>query len=240
MASITQATAKNALLQAMTAADFALLQPHLREIPLPARMPLATAGEAIAYAWFIESGVISISAETPDGCPIEVGIAGREGLVDVAMVGGADSSPFDCFVQIPGEALRLPAGELCQAIEASPTLRRLLAAYVQTLLIQISHTALANGANTIGQRLARWLLMSSDRLGGDTVPITHNFLSGALGVRRAGVTVAVQTLDARGMIHASRGLIAIRDRAALKAYSRDLYGPPEAEYRRLIGRNPFA
>lgn len=174
MTSVSQSRTKNALLRAMPPADFALLAAHLRETPLPVRLSLVTAGEPIAFAWFIESGVMSIVAETPDGRQIEVGIVGREGMVDVSAINGADRSPLNCFVQIGGDGLRLPVGELRKAMEASPTLRRLLAAYVQTLLIQISHTALANGANTIEQRLARWLLMSGDRVDGVRVAMTHD------------------------------------------------------------------
>lgn len=204
------------------------------------RMPLVAPHEPIDFVWFVESGIVSMVAESPDGRQVEVGIVGREGMVDPAMVNGADRSPLNCFVQVAGEARRMPAAVLRAAIEDSASLRLLLARYVQTLLVQISHTALANAANTIEQRLARWLVMSGDRIDGAAVPMTHEFLAVMLGVRRAGVTVAVRSLAALGLIEAARGQIAIRDRAGLVAYSRAIYGPPEAEYVRLIGRDPFA
>lgn len=197
-------------------------------------MSLTVTDIPTASAWFIESGLVSMVAESAEGREIEVGVIGREGVVDPSAILGADRAMFNCFAQVPGSALRMPAAELRRALEASTTLRALLTRYMLTLMVQIAHTALANATHTIEKRLARWLLMSDDRVDGHEVQMTHDFLAVMLGVRRAGVTEAVQSLVAMGLIEAGRGKIVIRDRVALAAYVRDLYGLPEATYQSLI------
>lgn len=121
----------------------------------------------------------------------------------------------------------------------SPTstglLRPAFLRYVQVVLVQTAHTALANAHARLEDRLCRWILMCCDRLDGDLLPLTHEFLSMMLGVRRAGVTTAIHLLEGRGLIRARRGCIEIVDRDGLKAGAADIYGVPEAEYRRLIG-----
>jgi len=107
---------------------------------------------------------------------------------------------------------------------------------VQAFMIQIGQTALANGSHTLEQCLARWLLMCHDRVDGDDLPLVHEFLSMMLGVRRPGVTIAVQTLEATGIIKAKRGHIIVQDRARLEEVAGGSYGVPEAEYRRLFGQ----
>jgi CRP-like cAMP-binding protein len=120
-------------------------------------------------------------------------------------------------------------------MEASPSLRRLLVHYAHTVWVQTAHTALSNGRFTTNERLARWILMSHDRLDGDDVPLTHEFLALMLGVRRAGVTTSLHILEGEHMIRATRGNITVRDRAKLLAMAGDSYGVPEAEYHRIIG-----
>jgi CRP-like cAMP-binding protein len=107
--------------------------------------------------------------------------------------------------------------------------------YVEAFQVQVAHTALSHGSYTIEERLARWLLMCHDRLDGDDLPLVHEFLALMLGVRRSGVTLALQILEGAGVIHAKRGLITVHDRAKLQEIAGGSYGVPEVEYRRLIG-----
>ncbi|MGI4875892.1 MAG: Crp/Fnr family transcriptional regulator [Janthinobacterium lividum] len=235
MVETIQRTLKNQILQAMDPADFARLVPVFEPVTLKLRDSLVEPQRRLSHAYFPEDALVSVVATTRDGHQTEVGIIGRDGFVDVAMIHGADSSPLESFVQIAGTANRVPLADLRTALEASPALRTLLSRYAQCFLVQVSHTALANATHTIEQRLARWLVMSQDRIDGPEVSMTHEFLSIMLGVRRAGVTIAVQEIERRGLIKARRGILRITDRGALEDLAGDSYGTPEAEYHRLLG-----
>lgn len=230
-----QSSLRNKLLRRMSAADYALLSPHFVHVELPLNLVMVEPEQPILHSWFPEHGVCSLIAATDTGRQVEVGMIGCEGLVDTSVVHGTDRTPLLCFVQIAGRGWRMRSDALRAAAKASDSLQRLLLAYAQTVFIQVAHTALANASHTIGQRLARWLLMSQDRLGEPDVRLTHERLSLMLGVRRAGVTVAIQGLERAGLVTARRGSVGVADRAGLEAYAGDSYGTPEQEYARLIG-----
>lgn len=198
-------------------------------------MPLVRPGETIERCYFFESGIASVISGNADGKQAEIGIIGREGMVDVAAVMGGASSPLEAFVQMPGEAYVIPTAELAAIIDESRDFRRLLLGFAHSFLIQVSHTALATVTLNIEDRLARGLLMSCDRSDSDTFPVTHEFLSLMLSVRRAGVTDALNKLAAAGLIATSRGQITILDRTGLEKRAGDTYGAPEANYRELVG-----
>jgi len=120
-------------------------------------------------------------------------------------------------------------------MEKSRSLRDCFLHFAQAFMLQTAHTATANGRATIDERLARWLLMGHDRVDGDELPLTHEFIALMLSVRRAGVTVAIQKLEKKGLIKTKRGLIVVADRKALERAANGYYGVPEAEYRRLTG-----
>lgn len=225
----------NYLLRAISADDFLLFGDGLEPLAVPIHHDLAVAGAQLTHVVFPESGVISVVAQTPAGRQAEVGLIGREGMMGAAIVNDNDISAFSCFMQISGVAHRLPVARLRQALAASATLRAVLGRYSQSFLVQVSHSALAYAVYSLDERLARWLLMSHDRVGGSEVTITHEFLSLMLGVRRAGVTVALQTIEKDGLIAARRGIVTILDRTGLEARAGGSYGAPEAEFRRLIG-----
>jgi len=226
---------RNQLLARLSFADRARIVPHLALVHLPQRMPLVTPGEPIERCYFFETGVASVVSATADGKQAEIGLIGREGMVDVSAVMGGARTPLEVFVQMPGEAYSIPTSELMAIADESRDFRRLLLGFAHSFLIQVSHTALATVTLNIEDRLARWLLMSCDRSEDDTFPITHEFLSLMLGVRRAGVTDALNKLAGLGYIATSRGQITILDRAALEKRAGDNYGVPEANYRELIG-----
>jgi CRP-like cAMP-binding protein len=218
-----QHSIKNKLLSAMSASDFASLAPHLAFVEIARGEMLVFPGQAIKYSWFLEDGIASLVTASHGGHEAEAGIIGHEGMVDVATVLGALESPLRCNMQIPGSAYRMPAHTLAAAFQASPTLRSGLNLFAFSMVTQIAQTALANASFSIEQRLARWLLMCSDRLAGADIAITHEFLSLMLNVRRAGVTLAIQSLKSAGFVESRRGLISIVDRPGLEEFANDSY-----------------
>jgi len=231
----TQSTFRNHLLRTMAADDFALLAPHLEECDLKLGDPLYRAGDTPEYFWFPNSALGSLVATSPEGHRIEGGIFGREGFSPVGLVMGAQVSPYDCMIQSQGEAWRIKTGVLVDAVTASPSLRELLLRFAFVLSIQTTYTALSNSVHPIDERLARWLLMCHDRIIGDEMEITHEFLSLMLTVRRPSVTTALHVLEGNGFIRAERRRITIRNRAGLEEFAGDAYGIPEAQYRNLLG-----
>lgn len=181
----------------------------------------------------MEEGIASVVLETPQGHQTEVGIVGREGMVDIATVHGQDRAVHRCFIQIAGSGYRLPSAVLKAAIEEHSDLRHVLLAYAHNFMTQISSTALANASFSIEQRLARWLLLCHDRGDDQVVAMTHEFLSLMLNVRRAGVTTSVQALERAGLVVGRRGAIEIIDRARLEDFAGDAYIVSEATSSRL-------
>ena len=218
----------------MSGADFDALRPHLVRVALDVRDALEAPGEPIRYVYFPEPSVCSVVAVTPKGERIEVGLIGPEGMSGMSVLHGSDRTPLQTFTQVAGQAIRIATEPLRDALGSSATLRPLLLRYSQAFSLQLSYTALANGRCTIDERLARWLLMCNDRLDGDIVPLTHEFLALMLGVRRAGVTTALHVLERSSVIAAARGRIEILNRAGLQEATGDSYGVPEAEYERLM------
>ena len=226
---------RNRLLAALPEQDFEELRPKLHRVDLAMRQVLEVPNEPIRHVYFPDPSVSSVVAITPQNERLEVGLFGSEGMSGLAVLNGTDRSAHQTFMQVPGQAIRIEADDLRTALDTSPSLRRLLLLYSQAQAVQISYTALANGRFTIDERLARWLLMCHDRIDGDAFPITHEFLALMLGIRRAGVTTALQALETSRVIKAGRGRIEILDRDELRAGAGDCYGTPEAEYERLIG-----
>jgi CRP-like cAMP-binding protein len=220
----------------MTDEDFALLRPHLKLVSLDVQRVLVEPGQPVEHVYFLEHGIASVVAVSPSGERIEVANIGREGMAGHSIVQRVERTPLLTFIQVAGPASHLPASVLVRAMEESESLRALMLRYVQTTLIQMAFTSLANGRHTLSERLARWLLMSQDRLERDELPLTHEFLSLMLGVRRPGVTEAMHVLEGEHIIRAARGSITVLDRARLEEAAGDSYGVPEAEYERLIGK----
>jgi CRP-like cAMP-binding protein len=237
MPDLPLSSVRNRLLRKLSLDDLSLLHPHLEPVTLDRGDVLVAPNASIEHVYFIESGVTSVVANTAGGRRIEIGLTGRDGLAGTPVLLGVDRTPHETFMQVAGAGLRIGTPDLRHAIRQSPSLHTLLLRYVQVFTIQTSHTALSNGSHRIEERLARWLLMCHDRLDGDDLPLTHEFIAIMLAVRRAGVTEALKIREERGVIQTRRGNIMVLDRAGLEASAGDSYGIPEAEYRRLIG--PF-
>jgi CRP-like cAMP-binding protein len=219
-------TSKNRILSRLSAADIALLKPDLEAVELQLRYVLEAANEPIQHSYFIEYGLASIVAANGHK-RLEVGLIGCEGMTGLPIVLGYDRSPHETFMQVAGNGVRIPAQKLREAIAQSRSLELALLAFAHRFLNQTASTALSNGTATLEERLARWLLMANDRLRGDEVPLTHEFLSLMLGVRRAGVTVALHYLEQRALIRLARKQIVITDRKGLEAAANGTYHTPE-------------
>jgi CRP-like cAMP-binding protein len=218
----------------MSELDVSLIEPHLERVPLELREKIEEADQTIPYVHFPESGIVSVVAKS-GGHQIEAGVIGREGVTGVAVIMGNHRSPNEVYVQVAGESHRIAADALREAIEASATLRMHLQRFVQVFMTQVAQAALANGRAKIAERLARWLLMAHDRVDDEDLRLTHEFIAIMLGVRRPGVTDALNELEGRGLIRSARGSIRVKDRSGLELVAGGTYGVPEAEYRRLIG-----
>ncbi len=225
----------NRLLESLSTDDFDLLEPHLEAVTLGLRKPLERPNRRIGAVYFPEAGFASVVAVQSNGKQVEVGLIGREGMTGLPIVLGNHRSPLSTYVQAPGKGKCIPATELRKATQSSVSLRNSLLKFVQAFGVQTAQTAICNAHARLDVRLARWLLMAHDRIGEDTLPLTHEFLSLMLGVRRPGVTEALHALRNQGLISYGRGQIAVKDRKGMERKAGQAYGIPEAEYRRLIG-----
>ena len=233
----SQSDHRNLLLQRMDAADYALLAPHLDPFDGPSGLLFFRPGEPVDHAVFMEDGVFSLVAESPEGHQVEAGLFGRDGFGPTGLAAGDDRSPYLGNVQLPGHGFRVPVAAFLAAVEASPTLRPLLQKFAHVLAMQSGFTALSNAVHPIEERLARWLLMCDDRVASGELVLTHRYMSMMLAVRRPTVTTALHVLEGDGFIRAERGRITVRNRPAMEEFAGDAYGKPEREYERLLG--PF-
>jgi CRP-like cAMP-binding protein len=226
---------RNKILAGLSAGDFALLQPDLEAVDLPVRKLLEARGRRVEQVYFFEKGLGSMVVTGGSHHSLEVGMIGREGMTGISLLMGADRSPYEVFIQSAGHGWRISAETIGAAIEKSQTLRSQFLRHAHTVVVQMAFTALANGRYKIEERLARWLLMAHDRADGDSLTLTHEFLAVMLGVRRPGVTTTLNELAKRGMIVSHRGMVTVKDRAALEETANGGYGAPESEYERLFG-----
>lgn len=183
---------------------------------------------------FPVEGMLSLVQPLSDGTITEVGLIGREGFSGVPLVLGTDSSPIETMVQSPGTGLAIAADAFCDVLNKNPVMRKVLLLYTQALQTQIGQTATCNARHKSKQRLARWLLETSDRMGGRDVNLTHEFISLMLGVRRAGVTDELSKLQTQGLLELGRNHIVIRDRKGLETVACECYRVVKAEYARLL------
>jgi CRP-like cAMP-binding protein len=188
----------------------------------------------IEDVYFMENAIASVVALPSRDVQVEIGLIGCEGMSGTAIVAGTDRSPHSTYIQVAGKGLRIKANHFKKALNESSTLRIQLMKFVHAFSVQTAHTAVANARAILEIRLARWLLMAHDRVPGNTLALTHEFLSLMLACRRAGVTEALQTLTDQELISAKRGEITIHNRKGLERLAGQFYGVPESEHRRLI------
>jgi CRP-like cAMP-binding protein len=230
-------TQRNHILSAFSPEELELIQPHLEPVEFSARRSLEQPGRPIEWVYFPDHGVASVVATAKHGRTVEVGIIGRDGMTGLSLVLGAERAANEIYIQVGGSGLRIRADDLRQLMANKTALQSRFLLYAHAFMLQTSYTSLASASAKLEERLARWLLMVHDRLDGDEIPLTHELLSAALAVRRAGVTTALQHLHLLGLTEAKRGRVVIRDRAGLERFAGDIYRVPEAETRRLTGWN---
>src|SRR6202166_592584 len=213
----------NRLLLALPSRDLKRLTPELEQIRCQREQVLMDADSSLHHVFFPDSGVVSVVAVYADGSIIEMATIGREGCTGMQAIFGARSSSVRLLVQIPGSATRMSRAAFTRAMESMPAFRSLMYAYVQAFLEQVMVSVACNGAHSLKQRLARWLLMMRDRSDGDALPITQSLLAEMLGVQRPSISNAAEELERAGLIARGRQQVAILDRQGLTKASCECY-----------------
>ena len=225
----------NRLLASLPAAADAHLRPRLEHVTLALKQVLSEPGEPIRHVYFPTTAVVSLLTVLDGGKALETATVGNEGMVGLPLFLGADRTPGRAVCQVAGAALRLPAASFRTAVAAGGPLHERLHRYTQALFTQVSQVVACNPVHVIEARCARWLLTTHDRVGADRFPLTQEFLSQMLGVRRATVTVAAGRLQRAGLIRYRRGVATVVDRPGLEAAACECYRVVADEFRRLLG-----
>jgi CRP-like cAMP-binding protein len=213
----------NGILRKLPRKEFKAIFPKLELVQLPLHSILNEEAKPIDYCYFLQCGLASILTILKSGKIVEVGLTGAEGFVGLPLVAGLKSSASRVIAQVAGSAFRISAANMTAALRKSPALRRMLDQFGQDVAVQSSQIAACNRLHHANQRLARWLLMSQDRLGGDNVRLTQEFLAHMLGMRRASVNVALGALQKARLIGFARGAVIIQDRSGLEAATCECY-----------------
>ena len=214
---------ENEILLNLPSDEQASIFPELVFVQLRTHDVLHEAGEPIKFAYFMNSGLASVLSVMVDGKSVEVGLTGKEGFVGLPLIVGLITSPTVTLIQVEGSAFRIGATSLVRVLRRCATLERKLQRYVQILAMQGTHVAACNRLHEVDERLARWLLMSQDRIGSATVPLTQEFLAHMLGTRRSSVSVAAGVLQKAGLITYTRGSVQIENRSGLMTASCECY-----------------
>ncbi|HKC62769.1 MAG TPA: Crp/Fnr family transcriptional regulator [Pyrinomonadaceae bacterium] len=225
---------KNKVLLSLPDDEYERVSHHLELVQLEHNQVLHEAEEPIRAVYFINDALISILSLLSDGSTIEIGVVGREGLSDTSALLGAEVSPHQSLVQIPGSAFRMKVAPFKEELKRGGAFQTILLRYASLLIAQIAQVAVCNSLHTIEERLARWLLTSATRVESGELPLTQEFLSHMLGVRRAGVTVAARTLQTAGMIKYNRGHITIIDFEGLESAACECYQNMKEEFNRYM------
>ncbi|MGC2476112.1 MAG: Crp/Fnr family transcriptional regulator [Candidatus Sulfotelmatobacter sp.] len=214
----------NEILLRLPRKEFERLLSHLEFVRLTLRLVLHEAGETLKSGYFCNSGLFSVVSVMPDGKSVEVGLVGKEGFSAVPLVAGFRTANTRTVVQGEGTAFRVDAGVLRNVLRESPVLERELQRYAQLLALQAVQIAACNRLHEVDERLARWLLMTEDRLSSSSLPLTQDFIAQMLGTRRSSVTVSAGTLQKAGLISYTRGSVTILNRRRLEQAACDCYG----------------
>lgn len=226
---------KNRLLVALPQEEYERLRPSLELVSLELGEVIYESGEHLDHVYFPTTAIISLLYLMKDGSSAEMGLAGNEGVVGIALFMGGGTMPNRAVVQSAGWAVRLKAKVLQSEFSLGSKFQQLLLRYTQALITQISQTAVCNRLHSVEQQLSRWLLLSHDRVEADELIMTQELIADMLGVRREGVTVAAGRLQDDGAISYVRGRIQILDRQKLEAISCECYKVVKDEFDRLLG-----
>jgi CRP-like cAMP-binding protein len=215
---------ENELLLDLPAKECQAIYSQLVFMPLRTHDVLNEDGAPIQYGYFMNSGLASVLNVMEDGKSVEVGLTGKEGFVGLPLIVGFKSSPARVIVQIEGSAYRITASALIAILARCRTLEKRLQRFSQVQAAQASQIAACNRLHEVDERLARWLLMSRDRIGSDLVPLTQEFLAHMLGTRRSSVTVAASILQKANLIRYTRGRVNIVNSKGLEDAACECYG----------------
>jgi CRP-like cAMP-binding protein len=214
----------NEILLGLPPEESEMLLPKLEFVRLKMHHVLHEPGDTLKSAYFCNSGLVSILSVLPDGKSVEVGLVGKEGFIGLPLVAGFRTAPTRAIVQIEGSVFRIDGETLKGILLRSPKLERRLQQFSQVMAMQVTQIAACNRLHEVEERLARWLLMSADRIGSNSVPLTQELIAQMLGTRRSSVTVAAGMLQRAGLIAHSRGDVEIVDRQKLEEAACECYG----------------
>lgn len=214
----------NLILRGLSRNEFSQVSPAMELVRVRLHQVLHEAGETIKSVYFLNQGLGSVLTVQPDGKSVEVGLIGNEGFVGVPVIFGFCSSPLRVVTHADGTGYRIDADTLRTMLPRCPMLEKQLQRFSMMLSMQSTQIAACNRLHNVEERLARWLLMSHDRIGGTRLPLTQDFLGQMLGTRRASVSIAAAALQKEGMIAYTRGSVTIRDRNKLERAACDCYG----------------
>lgn len=229
-------TSKNHLLAALPAEEFNRLEPHLELVSLALGKVIYESGNKMTHVYFPTTAIISMLYIMENGATAEIGIAGNNGLIGSALFMGSESTSSRAVVQSTGDAIRIKAKPLQTEFDRGGLFQKLLLRYTQTLITQISQTAVCNRLHSVDQQLCRWLLINHDQLETDKLIMTQELIANMLGVRREGVTIAAGKLQEKGLIKYVRGTITMLDRKGLEKAACECYQIVMDEYERLLGK----
>jgi CRP-like cAMP-binding protein len=215
--------AQNHLLGALSPDVQGRLFPHLELTELSLRALMYEAGQPMRHVYFPTDSIISMQYLMENGASTAISVVGNEGLLGITLYMGGESTPSRSVVQSAGFAYRLPRARVKEEFDRHGELLLLMLRYTQALIAQVAQTAVCNRHHTIDQQLCRWLLLSMDRLSGNNLTMTQEFIANMLGVRRSGVTQAASKLEHSGVISYQRGLITVLDRRRLESLSCECY-----------------
>jgi CRP-like cAMP-binding protein len=215
---------ENAILSQIPDTEYNLIRPHLEFIETESYQSLHEPGETLEYAYFPNQGMISIVIELSDGRTLEVGVVTKAGFAGESLTVGQNWCPYRMIAQPPIKGFRVKAEALLRVMSAAPDFRNRLGHYVKFQSLRVSQIAACNRFHEIEQRLARWLLMSQDRVGSSILPFTHEFLAAALGAGRASVSVAASVLQNAKLIQYRRGAVRVLNRKGLENAACECYG----------------
>ena len=213
----------NKILLSISDRDYSLLRPHLEHVSLPNHLVIHEAGGKLEFAYFPNRGLISLVVVMKNGKTAEAGIVGNEGFTGTLAAVGLSRSTLQAVIQITGDGFRVAVGALQNTLESAPHLQLMLSRYAAIRGMQVAQTAACNRLHGIEQRLARWLLMTQDRINSGSLPITHDFLATMLGTDRPSVSLAARVLQKKKLIEYIRGAVKIVNRKALERSACECY-----------------
>ena len=226
----------NHLLAALPPDEFSRLKPSLEPVSLSLGEVIYESGEELEHIYFPTTAIISLLYIMQNGATAEIGMAGNDGLVGIALYMGGSTTPSRAVVQSAGNAFRMQSRAMNDEFSRGGVFQKILLRYTQSLMTQISQTAVCNRLHSVENQLCRWLLINHDLLRTNKLIMTHDLIANMLGVRREGVSIAAGHLQKKGLIKYVRGTITMLDRDALEQTACECYRVVKDEYDRLLGK----